>query len=62
MCNIRCRFNKLNRLLDPRKSQGITGEFSILCVKKMFFGNTTTNWYPITYIYVILIFLFQHIL
>lgn len=53
MCNIRCRFDKLNKLIDLRKSQGITTAFS-----RVYRENNSKEMINIFIRFIVIIFLF----
>lgn len=62
MCNIRCRFDKLNKLIDLRKSQGITTAFSRVYREnnsKEMINDALRKIYFILYLVIIFLFSFQ---
>lgn len=62
MCNIRCRFDKLNKLIDLRKSQGITTAFSRVYREnnsKEIINDALRKIYFIRYIVIMFLSLFQ---
>lgn len=62
MCNIRCRFDKLNKLIDLRKSQGIKAAFSRVYREnnsKEMINDALKEIYLIRYLVIRFLFLFQ---